>query len=341
VSPAELVDAVRSHAASDRFATDSGGAIAVAIGGAGPPVALTAGPLRSLPFVIVGLGAGAPDPRWLPLVDVIVEPASDELRAIERSVTECPRASTALALLLRGSDGRSVADGLVAESATYALLQGGPEFARWRAATARRPDHDLGSDRVRVQREGDRLTITLARPARRNAVDAAMRDELCEALTLVALDPSITQVELAGEGPDFCAGGDLDEFGDRPDPATAHLVRLHRSPARLLAAIAPKVTARLHGACLGSGLELPAFGRRVIATPDVRLGLPEIRLGLVPGAGGTVSIPARIGRHRTAWLALTGHTIDGPTALAWGLIDEIDETDLTKQPRPERAGHGR
>jgi enoyl-CoA hydratase/carnithine racemase len=74
---------------------------------------------------------------------------------------------------------------------------------------------------------------------------------------------------------------------------------------------------------MGSGIELPAFAGRLIARPGARFGLPEIGMGLIPGAGGTVSIPARIGRHRAALLALSGDVIDTDTALQWGLIDEI------------------
>ncbi|MEJ7585102.1 MAG: enoyl-CoA hydratase/isomerase family protein [Acidimicrobiales bacterium] len=102
----------------------------------------------------------------------------------------------------------------------------------------------------------------------------------------------------------------------------AHLVRLLRSPARLLAAIGSRTTANLHGACMGSGIELAAFAGHVAVAPDVLIALPEVGLGLIPGAGGTVSLPARIGRHRTAWLALTGRSIDAPTALAWHLADQ-------------------
>ncbi len=79
----------------------------------------------------------------------------------------------------------------------------------------------------------------------------------------------------------------------------------------------------LHGACLGAGIELPAFAGRVVAADDARLGLPELDLGLVPGAGGTVSLPARIGRHRTLRLLLMGGTISAPVALEWGLVDEV------------------
>jgi enoyl-CoA hydratase/carnithine racemase len=85
-----------------------------------------------------------------------------------------------------------------------------------------------------------------------------------------------------------------------------------------------RVTANIHGACMGSGIEIAAFAHRVVAHPDTRLALPEVGMGLVPGAGGTVSLPRRVGRHRTALLALSGATIDAPTALRWGLVDAVE-----------------
>ena len=150
-----------------------------------------------------------------------------------------------------------------------------------------------------------------------------MRDALVDAFRLVRADPSIRRVHLRGAGPSFCAGGDLDEFGSFPDPATAHLVRLQQSAGRAIAAVADRVTVHLHGACFGSGIELPAFAAEVRADPSTVIALPEVSLGLVPGAGGTVSLPRRIGRHRTAWLGLTGARIDAATALDWGLIDRV------------------
>jgi enoyl-CoA hydratase/carnithine racemase len=149
-----------------------------------------------------------------------------------------------------------------------------------------------------------------------------MRDALTEALALAVLDEECT-VRIDALGPDFCAGGDLDEFGSRPDPAIAHLTRLTRSPARLMHALSERTVVRVHGACLGAGIELPAFAGTVIASPDARFGLPEVGLGLIPGAGGTVSLPRRIGRRRTAQLALSGRPISAEQALAWELVDEI------------------
>jgi enoyl-CoA hydratase/carnithine racemase len=88
----------------------------------------------------------------------------------------------------------------------------------------------------------------------------------------------------------------------------------------------------MHGAAMGAGIEVPAFAHWVMAQPSTAIALPELKLGLVPGAGGTVSLPRRIGRHRTAWLALTGRVIDPKTALEWGLIDEITEDDDDARP---------
>jgi enoyl-CoA hydratase/carnithine racemase len=96
-----------------------------------------------------------------------------------------------------------------------------------------------------------------------------------------------------------------------------------------VAAVAERLEARLHGACLGAGIELAAFARHVVATEDAVIGLPEVTLGLIPGAGGTVSVTGRAGRHNTAWLALSGSAVDAETAHAWGLVDEIVDTTNT------------
>ncbi len=288
----------------------------------GPPGSAT-GPLASLPFVVVGATRGVVDHRWLELCDVVVAEGDPALESIEENLETCPIASPCLALLMRGQAGRSVDEGLVAESAVYSVLQSGPEFAGWRSRRPARTDVDDGP-RVRLQREGATLIVTLARSGRLNALDARMRDELIEGLAVAAADPGITAVALRGEGRAFCAGGDLDEFGTRSDPASAHIIRLERSVGRAVSRLSQQTTAYLHGACVGSGIELAAFANCVVAAPDTAIALPEIGLGLVPGAGGTVSLTRRIGRLRTAWLAFSGLTIDAATAHSWGLVDELE-----------------
>jgi enoyl-CoA hydratase/carnithine racemase len=148
-----------------------------------------------------------------------------------------------------------------------------------------------------------------------------MRDALIEALDLAIFDTSVSRVELHGAGPSFCSGGDLDEFGTTPDPATAHLIRMERSVALRLHQLRDRLVARVHGACIGAGTEFAAFCGTVVAAEDAYLQLPEVAMGLVPGAGGTVSVCRRIGRWRTAYLALTGCRIDVERALAWNLVD--------------------
>jgi enoyl-CoA hydratase/carnithine racemase len=155
-------------------------------------------------------------------------------------------------------------------------------------------------------------------------VDARLRDELIEALEFALADPEGAPVVLAGEGPAFCAGGDISEFGTAADPAVAHAIRLARSPTRLAAWLGSRVSARVHGACIGAGVEIPAAAHRVIARPDAFFRLPEVAMGLLPGAGGVASIPRRIGRHRTCFMAISGVELDASTALAWGLIDGVE-----------------
>jgi Enoyl-CoA hydratase/isomerase len=319
----EFATALAGPEPTDALSDPKGSVVVVALddrsspGITPPPLALA-----SLPAVVIGVSASA-TPAGVELVDLVVRADGDELDATTDAVAVNPLAAMALALVLRGSESRSVAEGLQLESAVYGTLQAGPEFAAWRATRPVHPPRPGVGPAVAVRRDGDRLELVLNRPSVRNALDARMRDELVAGLAIAAGDPTVAEVQLRGAGPAFCAGGDLDEFGSRPDVATAHLVRLTRSPARAMAGVADRVVALLHGACLGSGIELPAFAARVVARPDTVIGLPEVSLGLIPGAGGTVSLPRRIGRHRTAWLALTGRTIDAPTARAWGLVDEI------------------
>ena len=177
---------------------------------------------------------------------------------------------------------------------------------------------------VRLESHDGVAVITLNRPERRNAYGRELRGALVEALELAELDPSIATVVLDGAGPAFCSGGDLDEFGTTSDLVTAHLVRTRGGAALGMHRLAGRVEARLHGACVGAGIELAAFAGRVVADPDATFALPEVGMGLIPGAGGTVSLTRRIGRQRTAYLALSGRRLDAPTALQWGLVDELD-----------------
>jgi enoyl-CoA hydratase/carnithine racemase len=244
-------------------------------------------------------------------------------------VERWPAASAVCDDVLRSVDPAGPAlPGVVTESLAYSTLQAGPEFARWLAERGPAAMPDI-ADPVRANRDGNTLRIAFNRPLRHNAFSTDARAALLEALTVAQLDPSIDEVVLTGNGPSFCSGGDLAEFGTFSDPASAHLARTRYSPALVLDALTARLgqacRAEVHGQVLGSGLEMAAFCGRVQAAPDSVFGLPELSLGLIPGAGGTVSVTRRIGRWRTAYLVLSGRTVDTDTALAWRLVDAKSE----------------
>jgi enoyl-CoA hydratase/carnithine racemase len=281
-----------------------------------------------LPCVVVGVATSRDE--QVPVVDVLLtdelcpDGVDAALQRLEEAVGRNPQAATTLVQVLRAGRRGSLDDGLTIESLAYGLLQAGAEHQRWLGEqTARAPKAATHPEPVGLERTGNTLTVTLQRPEVRNAVDVGIRDGLVDAFDLAARDPGIGQVELRGAGPDFCAGGDLSEFGTKPDPVTGHLVRSTRSPGRALARCADRTTAYVQGASVGAGIELAALASEIVATPDATFRLPEVALGLIPGAGGTATIPRRIGPRLTAWMALTGATVDAETALGWGLIDRI------------------
>lgn len=248
-----------------------------------------------------------------------------ELAELCARVVANPLASAVLVQLVRQSLSLTIGQALLAESLAYSTLQHCHEFEGFLNGRESKPPSKAQPTKevVQVERAGAQLLVTLNQPARRNAFSSAMRDGLCEALQLAQLDTTIERVLLTGAGKAFCAGGDLDEFGMARDAGVAHLSRSTLSAGAIIAGIADRVEVRVHGACVGAGIELPAFAGKISAHEDSFFQLPEVSLGLVPGAGGTVSLPRRIGRHRTAWLALSGERIDAATAVRWGLVDEL------------------
>ena len=233
-----------------------------------------------------------------------------------------PGTASVLADVLTAAADLDVADALLVESLAYSTLLAGPEFKAWLAGRQRRPIPRC-VEPVRVKRVGDQLHVTLNRPERRNAFGTEVRDGLLDALAVAEADPEIVRVLLDGAGPAFCAGGDLDEFGTASDPVAAHLVRIARNAGLAVHRLASRVRPLLHGPCIGAGIEIPAFADHVVARAAATFRLPELSMGLIPGAGGTVSITRRIGRERLEWLVHTGATIDAATALDWGLVDEV------------------
>ncbi|HMD47234.1 MAG TPA: enoyl-CoA hydratase/isomerase family protein [Acidimicrobiales bacterium] len=332
LSPADLVDLATDPEAAERPVTDGSSPLTVVDLSKGTPAALAAfspgrlrwrvvvgyarSPERPPPAVLdVALCAGPAAPGWVEVADV-----DAALGPLRDNCAAAPLAAGTLAQVLALNEQLPLPDGLVVESMAYSMLQAGPEFAAWLAAQPPRA-HRRSPEPVLVERVGATLVVTLNRPEVRNAYDSHTRDALVDVLRPLAALDDPPPVVLDGAGPVFSSGGDLGEFGESTDPVRAHAIRTARSPGLLLRRIG--ATARVHGPCVGAGIEVPAFCPMVEATPGATFRLPELSMGLIPGAGGTASILARIGRSRTAYLAFSGQAVPAATALDWGLVDRI------------------
>lgn len=292
--------------------------------------------LARIPCPVVGLVGAGGSTSWP--VDLLLEQDAPDTRLLAddldaaaavllTAAASSPAASAVLVQVLRATAGLPVEQALAVESLAYSLLLSGPAFHDWLAGRPL-PKVEAEPGALLVRREGPLLELTLDRPEVRNAYDSATRDQLVDALSLALIDPAIEKVVLRGNGPAFCSGGDLREFGSSADLVRAHAIRLARQPGALLHQLADRTEVRVHGACIGAGVELPAFAGRVVAAADAWFRLPELAMGLIPGAGGTVSLPRRIGTGRTLLLALTGIELTAADALRWGLVDVV-ESDVS------------
>ena len=160
------------------------------------------------------------------------------------------------------------------------------------------------------------LVITLDHPPV-NAVSADMRRGLLAALEAAAGDDRIAAVVLTGAGANFVAGADIREMGVAPAPPHLPdvLERIERS--------AKPVVAALQGATLGGGCEIALAAHVRLAAANTQIGLPEVKLGIVPGAGGTQRLPRRVGTAAALDLITSGRSVTAAKALELGLIDGI------------------
>jgi len=270
--------------------------------------------------VLLTVCNGAPRP-WLSLEP---ENFDKNVAKISAAAEANPIAATIGAQILRLASGLNLRDALQVESLAYSTLLGGTEFRRWQDTTKRGAPIAVSADPVVFLRDGNQITLKLNNPQNRNAMSATMRDALYEALANILDDPTKPEVILTGEGKCFSTGGSLPEFGTAHDLAAAHVTRSLHSCATALDALGDRAAVRFHGACIGSGIEIGAAAYRRIATPEAWFQLPELDMGLIPGAGGTATIARAIGRHRTMWMFLSGKRIGASQALEWGLVHVIE-----------------
>lgn len=275
-------------------------------------------PLPPVPVIAMGR-ADHPQARH---ADILVEEEGGvTLAQVVAGIEKAPRAAAALVQLLRSLEGLDPVRAIPLESFAFAMLQGSAEHAGWLAGRTAPAPQPPGS--LRVERAGEELRLHIDRPHARNAIDRAMRDALHDAFTLASLDESIRRIALSGEGRCFSMGADLAEFGATRCPVEAHAIRMTTLPALPLVRRTARLSVHIQGGCVGSGLELAAFADAVTASADAWFQLPEVAMGIIPGFGGCVSIPARIGRQRAAALMLSGRRIPARLAHQWGLVDRL------------------
>jgi enoyl-CoA hydratase len=183
---------------------------------------------------------------------------------------------------------------------------------------------ELGT--LTIHDEGRVRWVTVNRPDKLNALNREVLSDLERAFAAAREDAAVGAIAVTGAGDKaFVAGADIAELAGM-NPAAAQ--ELAASGQRLLDAIEamPKpVIAAVNGFALGGGCELALACHLRVAATNARFGQPEVKLGLIPGYGGTQRLPRLVGRGRALELLLTGAMIDAPTALSWGLVNRVVE----------------
>jgi 3-hydroxyacyl-CoA dehydrogenase len=177
---------------------------------------------------------------------------------------------------------------------------------------------------ARVERRGSTAVVAMDNPPI-NCLDRILRADLLAALEEVEHDPTVTAVVLTGAGRAFSAGADLAEF-DRGEALLEP--SLHLTIAGTLDAMRTPVVAAIHGVALGGGLELALACHHRVAAAGAELGLPEITLGFIPGAGGTQRLPRAVGFEPALNLILGGRPVSGTAARELGLVDAVADGDV-------------
>lgn len=186
--------------------------------------------------------------------------------------------------------------------------------------------------------------LRLNRPQALNALQFDMIEAFAKAIDQVATS-SARALVITGAGPKaFCAGADIKELMDRSLKEQREGAQMGQGAFDKLGKLAIPSVAVIHGYAFGGGLELALACTFRIATERARLGLPEIKLGLIPGYGGTQRLPRLIGQARALEMVMSGRTIDAKDAERWGLVNRIVEgenpVELGKQFMSEFIGYG-
>jgi len=181
-------------------------------------------------------------------------------------------------------------------------------------------------ERIIYEKKDHAAWITLNRPEVRNAQDPLTREELTTALKLGRDDDDVYLMVITGAGEAFCAGGDIVNFPRNPVEFMERIgqqVTGKKRPIELAREIPKPIIAMVNGLALGAGMELAMACDMIIASEDAKFGQPEIKVGLIPGGGGTQVLPRLVGEKKAKELVFTGNIFSAEEALRIGLINRV------------------
>lgn len=186
---------------------------------------------------------------------------------------------------------------------------------------------------------GGILTITLNRPEKLNALSTEVLQALAELFTSAKNNPEVKGLLLTGAGKAFCAGADISRLAECNAHSGYQFACFGQEVFRQLETMGKPSLAAINGYAFGGGCELAMATTLRIAAPVAQFGQPEVKLGVIPGYGGTQRLARLVGKGRALDLCLTGRFIDAATALQWGLVNEVVASEeLLKRGQQILAG---
>lgn len=180
---------------------------------------------------------------------------------------------------------------------------------------------------VVTEMRGAVALVTISRPDAMNALDSATLTAIVEACTRLDGDDAVRAVVVTGAGRAFAAGADIGELQRQDTPGAERVSRLGHAAFSALESLRVPTIAAVNGVALGGGCELALGCDWIYASSKARFGLPEVKLGVIPGFGGTSRLPRRVGAAWALEIALTGEMIDAATAERIGLANRVFEPD--------------
>lgn len=189
---------------------------------------------------------------------------------------------------------------------------------------------------LRIDRGEGRATVTISRPDKLNALNAATIGELDRAFRELAADDDVRGVVVTGAGDKaFVAGADIGELATMGSIDGIGVSRQGQEAFRRLERMGKPVIAAVNGYALGGGMELALACHLRVASEKARFGLPEVKLGIIPGYGGTVRLPRIVGRGTALELILTGEMIGAERAYEMGLVNKVVAPERTLEAATE------